>query len=86
MIQSRTINEDTVGLMHVVTMRGVCVCYEGGLDENGKAVDTHTPRQREVLRRLVHELRLRYPEAQVIGHRNLSPTLITTELLPLGSG
>lgn len=49
------------------------VCYEGGLDENGKAADTRTPRQKEALHRLVHDLLLRYPEAKVVGHRDLSP-------------
>ena len=49
------------------------ICYEGGLDENGKAADTRTPRQKEALHRLVHELLQRYPEAKVVGHRDLSP-------------
>ena len=49
------------------------VCYEGGLDENGKAADTRTPRQKEALYHLVKELLQRYPEAKVVGHRDLSP-------------
>lgn len=31
------------------------------------------PRQKEALHRLVHELLQRYPEAKVVGHRDLSP-------------
>ena len=49
------------------------ICYEGGLDENGKAADTRTPRQKEALHHLVKELLQRYPEAKVVGHRDLSP-------------
>lgn len=67
-------DEDTVGAhARGHNARSLGVCYEGGLDENGRAADTRTPRQQEAMHRLVHELRLRYPEAQVVGHRDLSP-------------
>lgn len=49
------------------------VCYEGGLDLNGRAADTRTACQKEAMRRLVGELRLKYPQAEVVGHRDLSP-------------
>ncbi|MEG0039639.1 N-acetylmuramoyl-L-alanine amidase [Bacteroides neonati] len=49
------------------------VCYEGGLDANGRPADTRTPHQRRALRTLVGELLQRYPDAQVLGHRDLSP-------------
>ena len=49
------------------------VCFEGGLDANGKPADTRTPHQKEALHRLVGELLQRYPEAKVVGHRDLSP-------------
>ena len=49
------------------------ICYEGGLDEDGKAADTRTSRQKESLHRLVRELLQRYPDAKVVGHRDLSP-------------
>ena len=67
-------DEDTVGA-HARGYNAISlgVCYEGGLDENGKAADTRTPRQKEALHRLVHELLQRYPEAKVVGHRDLSP-------------
>ena len=51
----------------------ISVCYEGGLDENGKAADTRTSRQKEAMHRLVSELLQRYPDAKVVGHRDLSP-------------
>ena len=68
------LDEDTVGA-HARGYNAISlgVCYEGGLDENGKAADTRTPRQKEALHRLVHELLQRYPEAKVVGHRDLSP-------------
>lgn len=53
--------------------KSIGVCYEGGLDANGRAADTRTERQKEALHRLVGELLVRYPEAEVIGHRDLSP-------------
>lgn len=71
---SRCGMKDTVGA-HARGYNAISlgVCYEGGLDENGKAADTRTPRQKEALHRLVHELLQRYPEAKVVGHRDLSP-------------
>lgn len=49
------------------------VCYEGGLMPDGMPADTRTNAQQRTLRRLVAALLLRYPEAQVVGHRDLSP-------------
>lgn len=51
------------------------VCYEGGLDENGHPADTRTLQQIIVMHELVRELWTRYPEARVVGHRDLSPDL-----------
>ena len=49
------------------------VCYEGGLDVNGRPADTRTLRQKEAMHRLVADLLQSYPEARVVGHRDLSP-------------
>ena len=67
-------DEDTVGA-HARGFNAISlgVCYEGGLDENGKAADTRTSRQKEAMHRLVNELLQRYPDAKVVGHRDLSP-------------
>ena len=67
-------DEDTAGA-HARGYNAISlgVCYEGGLDENGKAADTRTPLQKEALHHLVKELLQRYPEAKVVGHRDLSP-------------
>lgn len=54
-------DEDTTGA-HARGYNAISlgVCYEGGLDENGKAADTRTPRQKEALHHLVKELLQRY--------------------------
>lgn len=59
---ARGYNADSIG-----------VCYEGGLDANGRPADTRTPRQTEAMHRLVSTLLQSYPEAKVVGHRDLSP-------------
>ncbi len=48
------------------------VCYEGGLDISGMACDTRMPEQKESLRRLLTELRGRYPGAIILGHNHLN--------------
>lgn len=49
------------------------ICYEGGLDSHGLAKDTRTEWQQHSLRVLVRALKMDYPEARVVGHRDLSP-------------
>lgn len=44
------------------------VCYVGGIDAAGRPKDTRTPAQRAALRRLLAELRHRYPMARIYGH------------------
>ena len=51
------------------------ICYEGGLDCHGLAKDTRTEWQKHSLRVLVRALKMDYPEAKVVGHRDLSPDL-----------
>ena len=47
------------------------VCYEGGLDAEGTPTDTRTPEQKESLHRLLKRLRMDYPKAYIVGHRDL---------------
>lgn len=47
------------------------ICYEGGLNEYGKADDTRTPSQKQSLIALLRSLKYDYPDAQIIGHRDL---------------
>lgn len=49
------------------------VAYMGGIDANGKAVDNRTDAQKASLVKLLKELRGRYPNAQILGHRDISP-------------
>ena len=49
----------------------IAVCYEGGLDANGEAADTRTELQKHALYELLKQLRADYPQARIIGHREL---------------
>ena len=39
--------------------------------ENGLPADTRTPAQKQTLRALLRSLKVDYPEAKIIGHRDL---------------
>ena len=47
------------------------VCYEGGLNEHGKAADTRTKAQKAALLKLLRRLVKRHPGARIVGHRDL---------------
>ena len=47
------------------------VCYEGGLNPQGRDEDTRTPAQKASLHYLLKSLKLAYPMAKIIGHRDL---------------
>lgn len=49
------------------------VCYIGGLSKGGKPADTRTDAQRIALRNLLEQLHRRYPDALIVGHRDLDP-------------
>ena len=49
------------------------VAYIGGIDSTGKAVDNRTDAQKTALRQIVSVLKNRYPDAEVLGHRDISP-------------
>lgn len=55
--------------------RSIGICYEGGLDVNGRPKDTRTEWQKHSLRVLVKVLLKDYPGSRVCGHRDLSPDL-----------
>lgn len=48
------------------------VCYVGGLDKSGKPKDTRTPLQKQALARLLKQLRVKYPNAVICGHRDFA--------------
>ena len=47
------------------------VCYEGGLDKEGKTADTRTIRQKRALLQLLKRLKAAHPDARILGHRDL---------------
>ena len=47
------------------------VCYEGGLDEKGRAADTRTLAQKAALIALLRSLKIDYPDAEIVGHCEL---------------
>ena len=49
------------------------ICYEGGLDSDGRPADTRTPQQAKALRELVERMRAYFPKALVVGHHDLNP-------------
>lgn len=48
------------------------VCYVGGLTADGKPADTRTPEQRESMLQLLTELKERFPDAAIHGHRDFA--------------
>lgn len=48
------------------------VCYVGGLAADGKPADTRTPEQRESMLQLLTELKERFPDAAIHGHRDFA--------------
>lgn len=67
-------DEETVGAhCYGYNAHSIGVCYVGGLEKGTKkAKDTRTPQQKEALIRLLMELVCRYPDAQILGHRDLA--------------
>ena len=51
------------------------VVYVGGLSKDMSPKDTRTEEQKESLICLLEELKLKYPQAEIMGHRDLSKDL-----------
>lgn len=49
------------------------ICYEGGLDANGKPADTRTDAQKTAIRQLIERLHKQFPKAIVTGHNVFNP-------------
>ena len=49
------------------------ICYEGGLNEFGKAADTRTPEQKTAMLALLKHLKKIYPHATIHGHNEFAP-------------
>lgn len=50
------------------------ICYEGGLDEDGKPCNTMTTEQETRLIDLFRNLKILFPKAKIVGHRDLPGT------------
>lgn len=51
------------------------VAYMGGISRSGNPIDNRTDEQKATLRELLTELKQRYPDAKILGHRDISPDL-----------
>ncbi len=49
------------------------ISYIGGIDENYHPLDNRTDAQKESLYRKLKELAAKYPDAEILGHRDFSP-------------
>jgi N-acetylmuramoyl-L-alanine amidase len=50
----------------------VGLCYVGGVDKDMAPKDTRTKGQKETLKCILEDLKDRYPNAEIIGHRDVS--------------
>src|SRR5690606_9874812 len=48
----------------------VHISYIGGIDQKGNPKDTRTDAQKKAIRAKVADLKRRYPQARVLGHRD----------------
>lgn len=47
------------------------IAYIGGIDNHGKPIDNRTPAQKDAMVLLLHKLKQRFPNAQIMGHRDI---------------
>lgn len=53
--------------------KSIGICYIGGMDSaNKNPKDTRTPQQKESLLKLLKELKKKYPNAKIYGHRDFA--------------
>ena len=65
-------HEDKVGAhARHYNLHSIGICYEGGLDKNGHPADTRTEAQKITLEELLYSLAQDYPDATILGHRDL---------------
>lgn len=49
------------------------ICYEGGLDAEGRPADTRTEAQKHAMRELLERLHVQFPKAFIMGHNVFNP-------------
>lgn len=47
------------------------IAYIGGIDGRGKPIDNRTDAQKDALVLLLHNLKQKFPSAQIMGHRDI---------------
>lgn len=53
--------------------RAIAVCYVGGIAADGHSpADTRTPAQRMAIRKVIAQLRAKYPGVKVMGHHDVA--------------
>lgn len=55
--------------------KSINVAYIGGIDSHERGIDNRTDAQKDSLKKLLMLLHKRYPEAKIMGHRDVSPDL-----------
>lgn len=72
-------NGDAVQLLHFdkvsngvagYNSKTINICYLGGTDAAGKPKDTRTEEQKRTMENIVKELKGKYPNATILGHRD----------------
>lgn len=53
--------------------RAVSICYVGGVDTDNRPCDTRTDAQKRTLLSLIRTMRVKYPNARIVGHRDYAP-------------
>ena len=73
-MEAGRIPDDCIGA-HVMGFNycSVGVCMVGGIDKQGKAENNFMAAQFSTLRMQLRELSAKYPQAVILGHRDLSP-------------
>jgi len=56
-------------------LKSIGICYEGGLDKNGKPKDTRTEEQKAAINLCILEAKNYGNIKKIVGHRDLSPDL-----------
>lgn len=51
--------------------QSIGICYAGGKGDNDKPEDNRTPAQKQALHDLVNSLKQQFPQAKIVGHRDL---------------
>ena len=61
-----------VGTPRNYNNQSIGVCYVGGRNANGEIADTRTLAQKQALVRVLTLLKSQYPNAKIVGHRDLN--------------